>query len=256
MSSLMRRSLAFSAVLAFLLSTGCATVASVTEPATRAVGELLLSPEDERRLGNQLAAQVRQKENVLDDPGVQRYVDQLGQRLVAQAPRAERRFDFQFTVLEGPDHVNAFALPGGHIFVYSGLIQAAHSEAELASVLAHEVAHVTAGHPADLLAAQVGLSTLQELALGRNPALLVQLGSAIASQGYLAAYSRDQEQEADKRGLQFLAQAGYEPSAMARFFQELAAPRADRLAPLSLARGSGPGRQAIIGGFARIQERI
>ncbi|HSP76920.1 MAG TPA: M48 family metalloprotease, partial [Myxococcaceae bacterium] len=185
-------------------------------------------------------------------------------------------FAFRFTVLDNPDNVNAFALPGGHIFIYSGLIRAADSEAELASVLAHEVAHVTAGHPSDLLAAQVGLGTLQQLALGRNPGMLAQLGSAIASQGYLSAYTRDQEQEADKRGLQFLSQAGYEPSAMARFFQELAnmrntqpglvsaffsthpAPgqRAERVASLIQSRGYGPGRQAILGGFEQIQARI
>jgi beta-barrel assembly-enhancing protease len=264
------------AVLALLLSSGCAPIASVTRPATRAVGRVLLSTEEERRIGAQLAAQVRQQERVLDDPRVQSYVRRLGQRIVDQVPREDRRFDFQFTVLDAPDDVNAFALPGGHIFVNSGLIRAADSEAELAAVLAHEVAHVTADHPSNQLAAQVGLGTLQQLALGQDPGLAAQIGSTIAAQGYLAAHSREQEREADRRGLEYLARANYEPAAMARFFEKLArmsrtrpalvgdflashpAPgqRAETISSLIRERGYGGGRQSILGGFERIQAQI
>jgi predicted Zn-dependent protease len=258
------------------LFAGGAPIASVTRPGTEAVGKVLLSPEEERRLGDQLAAQVRQKEQVFDNPEMQNYVAQLGQRLVARLPPEQRKFDYRFIVLFEPETVNAFALPGGHIFIYTGLIQAADSEAELASVLAHEVAHVAAGHPSDLLAAQMGASTLQRLALGREPGMLAQLGSTIASQGYLAAYSREAEREADELGLGYLVQAGHAPSAMVCFFEKLArmgrtqggpvgaflashpAPgqRAETLNALIRERGYGEGQQAVLGDFERIRAQL
>lgn len=272
----MRPWILLSALAGLLLSTSCATVASATRPVTEAFGSLLLSPEEELRLGNELAAQVRQEERVLNDRQVQAYVERLGQRIVAQSEASRLPYPVQFTVIDAPDAVNAFALPGGHIFVYSGLIRAADSEAELAAVLAHEVAHLTSGHPSDRLAAMVGTSTLQQLALGREPGLIAQVGSAIAAQGYMAAYSREQEREADSRGLQYLASSGYDPAAMARFFEELAsmgernpnfvaaflashpAPgqRAETVADLIQARQYPRGRQSILGGFQRIQGRV
>jgi beta-barrel assembly-enhancing protease len=266
-----------SALLALLLGSGCAALASATRPATRAIGELVLSPQDEMRLGNQLAAQVRQQEKVLEDPQVQSYVNTLGQRLVAQVPRKERPFDFHFTVIDAPDNVNAFALPGGHIFVYSGLIRAASNEAELASVLGHEVAHVTSGHARQQLASQVGLGTLQQLLLGNDPHALAQLGSAVVAQGYLAAYTRGMESEADKRGLLYLDHAGYDPAAMARFFNKLdnlekskpnfvssffathpnPGARAREVSSLIESRGYGGGQEAIVSSdFQNIQARV
>lgn len=272
----MRHLLPAATLLGLLLTSGCTTLASATRPATRAVGEAVLSPQEEKRLGDQLAAEVKQKEKVLNDPQVQGYVNQLGQRLVNQVPRQERPFPFQFTVIDAPDTVNAFALPGGHIFVYSGLIRAADSEAELASVLGHEVAHVTSGHSRQLLASQVGLSTLQRLLLGKDPGLVGQIGSAIVAQGYLSSYSRGMESEADKRGLQFLDQSGYDPASMARFFQKLGslsqsrpnfvssffathpAPgaRAQEISSLIQSRGYGGGEQSFGGDFQSIQARL
>ncbi|WP_257462301.1 M48 family metallopeptidase [Archangium lipolyticum] len=273
----MRPLILSAALLGLLLGSGCASLASATRPATRAIGELVLSPQDEMRLGSQLAAQVRQQEKVLDDPQVQSYVNALGQRLVSQAPRQERPFDFHFTVIDAPDNVNAFALPGGHIFVYSGLLRAASNEAELAAVLGHEVAHVTSGHARQQLASQVGLGTLQQLLLGDNPHALAQLGSAIAAQGYLAAYTRGMESEADKRGLLYLDQSGYDPAAMARFFGKLdklqgsrpnfvssffathpnPGARAREVSSLIESRGYGGGQEAIVSSeFQNIQARV
>ncbi len=250
-------------LLTSLLAAACGTVASATRPVAEPVGNLLLSAEEEEKLGDQLAAEV------------QSYVDRIGPRL-AQASGRELPFRTTFTVLDKPDEVNAFALPGGHIFVYSGLIRAADSEAQLASVLGHELAHVTAGHVRDQLAAQVGTQTLSQLALGQQPGVIEQLASQIVSAGYLAAYSRDAEREADSRGLNYLAAAGYEPSAMVGFFQELArmagdspgvvsqllashpqaGDRADRVRQLIQERGLGGGRGAVVGGFESIQAQV
>jgi beta-barrel assembly-enhancing protease len=272
----MRHLLPATALFGLLLSSGCSSVSSATRPATRAVGEVVLSPQQEKQLGDQLAAEVKQKEKVLNDPFVQGYVSQLGQRIVDKVPREERPFPFQFTVIEAPETVNAFALPGGHIFIYSGLIRAAESEAELASVLSHEVAHVTSGHARELLASQVGLSTLEQLVLGKNPGLLAQVGSSIVAQGYLASYSRGMESEADKRGLQFLDEAGYDPAAMARFFRKLdgmsksrpnfvssffathpnPGERARVVGSLIESRGYGGGQLFFSGDFQAIQARV
>lgn len=265
-------------LLASLASAGCAWISRATEPATQAAGELLLSPEQERQLGDQLAAQVKSEEPVLQDPQVQDYVRRVGQQVVQAVPEDQRKgFVYSFTVLDTPETVNAFALPGGHVFVNSGLVRAADSEAELASVLAHEVAHVTEGHVADQLAAQVGAQSLAQLALGQSPDQLARLGAAVATRGYLAAYSRDAEAEADATGLQFLAAANYDLQAMPRFFQKLAAMfggagsnfvarffashpppanRAQRLQRLIEGRDFGPGRQAIVGRLEAIQARV
>src|SRR3954471_22877144 len=103
----------------------------------------MISPEQEQQLGAQLAAQVKQQEKVLNDPAVQRYVAQVAGLIVATIPASAKKFNFDFTVLDKPGVVNAFTLPGGHIFVYTGLLQMVDSEAELAGVLGHETAHST-----------------------------------------------------------------------------------------------------------------
>jgi len=255
---------------------GCAEVAQATRPATEAVGRLLLSPEEEKRIGDQLSAQVRQQEGVVQDPEVQAYLREVGQVMVQAVPEKDRRFDYTFTVLDAPDSVNAFALPGGHIFVNSGLLKAVDSEAELASVLGHEIAHITLDHPSQQLAAQVGLGTLQQLALGSDPALVAQLGSAIVAQGYLAAHSREAERDADRIGLSYLTAANYSPAAMPRFFSQLAAmnrsdpnfvqdffathpapgERATTLEAMIAEQHLAPGRQQIVGNLPQMQQRL
>lgn len=255
---------------------GCAQVATATQKPTAALGKLLLSPEDEKAIGDQLAAQVRQQEKILDDQEVQRYVGEVGARIVAAVPKDQQRFPFDFTVIDSPDTVNAFALPGGHLFVYSGLIAAADNEAELAAVLGHEVAHVTLGHASQQLAAQVGTQTLAGLAVGTYPGLITELAAAIAAQGYMAAYSRMDERQADETGLGYLAGANYTPQAMASFFQKLQSmdrsdhnavaaffashpsPK-DRVAEIETLireRGYSGGRTSVVGGFQPIRNRL
>ncbi len=264
------------ACLALVALAGCAQVAEATRPVTEAVGGILLSPEEEKRLGDELARQVEQEEQVLQNKEVQDYVERVGRKILDAVPDDQRRFDYTFTVLDDPETVNAFALPGGHIYVMSGLIRAVDNEAELASVLGHEVAHVVADHPAQQLAALVGLQTLAALALGNDPALLAQLAAQIAAQGYIAAHTREQEQEADTLGVGYLARAGYAPQAMAQFFAELdqmqgqspgfvqkffathPAPgeRAQRLDQVIEQQGLGPGQESIVGGFEQVQSAV
>jgi predicted Zn-dependent protease len=271
----MKRALLACLLLALL--PGCAQVAEATRPATEAIGKVLLTPEQEKQLGEQLSVQVQQQEKVLQQPEVQSYVDRVGRQVLSSISDKQRRqLQYSFTVLDNPETVNAFALPAGYIYVYSGLLRAVQSEAELASVLAHEIAHVVADHPSQQLASAVGLQALEQLALGKNPGLVAQLGATIAAQGYLAANTREQEQEADTLGLGFLAGSGYDPQAMPRFFNELAsmsksnpnfvesffathpapAERAQRLEALIQKEGLGPGREAIVGDLGQIQAQV
>lgn len=260
--------------LAALLA--CASVAKVTQAPVAAVGRLLLPAEEEKRLGDELAAEVRSREDILDDPEVQAWVGQVQDRLVQVVPPEDREFDFQTLVIDDPDTVNAFALPGGHLFIYSGLIAAADSEAELAAVLAHEIAHVTLDHPAQQLAARLGVETLQAIALGQRPGAIAQLASGIAAQGYIAAHSREDEDEADSYGLSYLSGAGYRPEAMADFFRKLerlegerpdfvsqffashpsSADRVQRQEALIRERRLRGGEQSLVGGFDEIKARI
>lgn len=258
-----------------LLFTSCASVTRTVDRSTGAIGEVLLPVSEEVRLGNQLASEVNRQEKIHPDAEVQAYVARVGQRIAAASRDRRKGVTYRFTVIDQPNQINAFALPGGHIYVYSGLILAAKSEAELAGVLGHEVGHVTSRHAARALGTAFGLETLSRLALGEDPGTLTQLASAIAAQGYMSRHSRDAEREADDRGLDYLIAAGYDATAMPRFFQTLARytgpsnaisnffashpqpeERAKRLEQSIRSRRAAKGRAEIVGGFAQIQARL
>jgi predicted Zn-dependent protease len=182
---------------------------------------LLLPAEQEEQLGREVDAQLRTQVRFLEDPAVQSYVERVGRR-VAEASEREREIDVSFQVIDDPENVNAFATVGGRIYVFSGLLLAVRDEAELASVLAHEVAHVTHRDVARLMIGQVGLEALAAAALGQNPGMVQQIAAQLAGAGVLAAHTREQERDADEAGLMALARAGYEPAAMIRMYETLA----------------------------------
>jgi predicted Zn-dependent protease len=195
--------------------------------------DIAISPQLERRIGESIMREIRQDPSYVEDPEAEDYLQNLGMRLVQANPAA--RQDFQFFVLR--DHtINAFALPGGFVAVHTGLLLAADTESQLASVLAHEIAHVSQRHVARMLSQQERMQMPMMVAfaaailLGRaRPDLAA--GAAAAAQGSAVqtslAYSRDFEREADRVGLQTLEAAGYDPNAMAAFFEKLQ--RATRL---------------------------
>ncbi|MEM7544154.1 MAG: M48 family metalloprotease [Pseudomonadota bacterium] len=162
------------------------------------------------------------------DERLKAYVRNIGQRLASQTEQPNARWTF--TVLDSPV-VNAFALPGGYIYVTRGLVALANDEAELASVIGHEIGHVTAAHSAQRQEqagiAQLGVlgATIFGAAIGLSgPALqsVTQLGSTLG-QGYVASYSRNQEFEADNLGIRYMAQSGYDPQAGSDFLANLQA---------------------------------
>jgi predicted Zn-dependent protease len=197
---------------------GCATGAG--GKATGAAANVLLPPREEERLGREMQREVLKEVDVLQNEAIQEYVDQLGAQIVRAAGSKPEGIEYSFTVLDD-DQVNAFAMPGGEIYIYTGLMKAAETEAELMSVLAHEVAHVTERHIAEQLVAQYGLQALASAALGNNPGVVSQLVASIAGQGYMLKFSRSAETEADRSGLRYLVRAGYDPQGFISFFQTL-----------------------------------
>jgi predicted Zn-dependent protease len=216
------RVMPFLAALAF-----AAAAPAQTLPDLGSAGDAVLSPQMERRIGESIVRDIRFREPAyLEDPEVADYLAGLGERL-SQAMGT--RHDFEFFVMR--DHtINAFALPGGFVGVHTGLISAAETESELASVLAHEIAHVTQRHIARMLGQQdqMQLPVLVALAaavlLGRSRPDLAMGAAAAAQAGAVQAtlaYSRDFEREADRVGLQALEAAGFDARAMAAFFERM-----------------------------------
>jgi len=178
-----------------------------------------MTPEDEARIGAEQHPKILEEfGGAYDDPALAAYVDRVGQRLVRVSDMPNQRFTF--TVLNS-SMVNAFALPGGYVYVTRGLLALANNEAELAGVLAHEIGHVVARHGAErynqTMIAQI-LAVGAGLALG-DQAAAQMFGAAAAP--VLASYSREHEFEADTFGVRYLARANYDPLAMATFLRHL-----------------------------------
>jgi predicted Zn-dependent protease len=191
------------------------------------VSQSALSPVQERKLGEGIMAQIRPSPAYLDDAEVNDYLDTLGYKLVSNSPDPSGAFEF-FALEDSA--INAFALPGGFIGVHSGLITAAQSESELASVMSHEIAHVTQRHIARLIAAQqrVGLASMAALAVAilaaRSNSQVSAAAIAAAQAGSIQSqlnFTREHEREADRIGLQIMEKSGFDAHAMPTFFERL-----------------------------------
>ncbi len=209
----------FAAVLFCAAIIPAVAACTSVNPATGKNEFSVLSPEDEARIGKaEHGKVVKQFGGVYDDPKIGGYVARIGGQLVANSELAGS--PFTFTVLNSPV-VNAFALPGGYVYVTRGLIALANNEAELAGVIAHEIGHVTARHTAQRMTRStvVGLgSAILGAALG-VPSNVTRLGGQL----YLTSFSRDQEYEADLLGVRYLSRVGYDPYAQADFLKSLGA---------------------------------
>lgn len=213
----------------FLLGLAIAAGAGLA-PFASAQGFFNLSEKEELAIGEQAAAEIEKQEPILQDSTVGSYIDRLGQRLVRHSER--RDIPYQFKVIDAAE-VNAFALPGGYIYLNRGLIEAADNESEVAGVLAHEISHVVARHSAE----QIRKVQLTGLGLGILGAILGDKGTGgqvanIAAQlvagGVFLKYSRDAEREADRLGARNLYDAGYDPRGMVTLFEKLARMRRTR----------------------------
>jgi predicted Zn-dependent protease len=213
-------------------------LASCTEVRNPATGELQytsMTPEDEKRIGAEESKKAEaQFGGRYEDPELQAYVERVGDRVKTASELAGQ--DFTFTVLDS-DIVNAFALPGGYVYVSRGLLALANDEAELAGVLGHEIGHVTARHTAQrydraqIASAGALLGTLAGALggayvggdLGQAIARGAGQGAQTLATAYVQGFSREQELEADQLGIRYLGRAGYDPAAMATFLGALEA---------------------------------
>jgi len=213
------------ALLAFTLA--AQPVLATDLPDLGEVSRQYFSDQDEQALGRAIMRDVYADPRYLDDPEIETYLNQLGYKLVSVSTRNQR--EFIFFVVNDPT-INAFALPGGNIGVHTGLLLTAQNESELASVVGHEIAHVTQDHIARMIAAQnqsywptMAALALALLAARSNPNVA---SAAIAStQAYTAQnqlnYTRDYEREADRLGYEMLTRADFDPRSMSGFFNRM-----------------------------------
>ncbi|HET9462778.1 MAG TPA: M48 family metalloprotease, partial [Thiobacillus sp.] len=191
------------------------------------VSRRYFSDQEEQALGRAIMRDVYADPRYLDDPEIETYLNQLGYKLVSVSTRNQR--EFNFFVVNDPS-INAFAMPGGNIGVHTGLLLSAQSESELASVVAHEIAHVTQDHIARMVASQsqsywptMAALALALLAARSNPN--VASAAIASSQAYSIQnqlnYSRDYEREADRLGYEMLTRGAYDPRGMSGFFNRL-----------------------------------
>ncbi len=221
-------------------------------------GRMAGGTESEVKLGRQLAAQVERESKFVDDPIITEYVNRVGQNIVLHS---DAKIPFTIKVIDS-DEVNAFALPGGFFFVNKGLILAADNEAELAGVMAHEIAHVAARHAMEnerkMQIIDYGLLAGILLGGGIIGNVLYQGGGLIEGLTFLK-FTRGAEEEADKLGVQYMWAAGYDPNAMATMFEKLEAKNKKKpgtIAKLFATHPAPPDRRAAaIALAARFPER-
>jgi hypothetical protein len=211
---------AITAVLALLVSVGFADAQTKIKP-----GFNLFSPQDDVQVGQQSAVEAERQLPMLNDASVNAYVNRIGQRLAANA--GGPGFQYQFHVVNASD-INAFALPGGFIYVNRGVLDQAHNEGEVAGVLAHEISHVALRHgthqASKAYLAQAGISILGGILggrVGQGAADIINTVGGIGLNALFLKYSRDLETQADVRGAQILTASGYSPVDMVNFFKTL-----------------------------------
>ena len=201
--------------------------------------KMSMSTEKEIAFGRQLSAEIDRQAKLIEDPVITEYVNRVGQNIVLNS---DAKIPFTIKVIDA-DEVNAFALPGGFFYVNKGLLLAADNEAEVAGVMAHEIAHVTARHAVETQAkgmlAQVGLIA-GSIFLGGIPGAIIQNTAGLGLGAGFAKFSRDAEREADKLGVQYLYAAGYDPGAMSTMFEKLASQNKKKPGFFSKTFGSHP----------------
>ncbi len=208
-------------LLAAVTFSSCATT-----PVTGRSQLILVSEQEEANLGLQAYQETLAKEKISKDPQINAMVNRIGTRIASIADKPE--YNWQFTVIDNDKTANAFALPGGKVAIYTGLLPYTKTESGLAFVMAHEIAHAIARHGGERLSQQLllqlGQQGLNVAIAGRSPAAVqaVNVGYGLASTvGVALPFSRRHEYEADEIGLTLMAKAGYDPREAPTFFERM-----------------------------------
>lgn len=214
-------------LLLILLCVAAVVAGCAKSPFTGRNQFMMITEDQERAMGHQASQQYKRQYKIIDEgPAVER-ITEVGLRIAAATRRPD--MSWEFLLVDNDTVQNAFALPGGKIFVYTGLLKLARTDAELATVMAHEVAHILARHGAERM------STEMLISLGAQAgAAAIQIGDPYTAQVFSQAYglgvnvgvvlpfSRHMEEEADYIGLILMAKAGYDPAAAVNFWEKMA----------------------------------
>lgn len=182
-------------------------------------GANIYTTQQEVSFGEQFAKEIEKQSNLIEDQEVNAYIDEIGQRIAKVSDR--RDIDYHFKVIDNDSTVNAFAVPGGFIYLYSGLVLKAENEAEIAGVIAHEVGHVVGKHSMKRMTQLMGYQFLLAVALGDQPNQLAKLGSDFLAAGLILNYGRENEFEADSFGVRYSNAVGYDPNGFKTFLEKL-----------------------------------
>jgi len=212
--AMLKNPLVFCACVALtaIILGGCATLGGI-------MGQMyLMSSDEEVAAGVQLSKEVPNHYKIYNNSTVTAYVQKVGARVVNQCGRKD--IAYHFAVIQS-EEINAFSLPGGYVYMYTGLMKNINDEAALAAVLAHEVSHVVARHAAQRLSSMYAADAIQKAILGENPGLFGQIMGGAMAEGGLLAYGRENEYEADELGQKYMYAAGYDPNGMADVLRKI-----------------------------------
>jgi predicted Zn-dependent protease len=250
------------AIPAFLVASLLALTGCYTNPVTGRQSMVLISQGQETTLGAQSFQEIRQKEKVSSDPGLNARVARVGQRIAAAVGDDLPEAKWEFVVFDSKE-LNAFALPGGKVGVYTGLLHLAESDAELATVIGHEIGHVTARHGAERMSEAmviagvgvIGAAVVEAKTEDAQTRQLFELAyGGAATLGRVLPQSRANESEADRMGAIYAARAGYDPRAAITFWEKMMAQK--KAAERTPAGSSGAALNAIFSTHPADEKRI
>jgi len=213
-------------LLTVLLLSFCLLITCYKAPVTGRSQFILLSEDQEVEMGLMAYQEVLKKENISRNPGYNESVRRVGTRIAEISDKPN--YDWEFKVIKADDTIKAFALPGGKVAVYTGILPIAKNEAGLATIMGHEIAHATARHGGErastVILAELGAAGLSTAIGSRNPlvssAIMQAYGLGVTVGGILP-FSRAQEAEADRIGLVYMAKAGYDPTEASEFWKRM-----------------------------------
>lgn len=209
---ILKQCLLSSFFIIMIIISGCATT-----PYTKRSQVMIFPPCVEEALGIEAAEEFLQKEKIEENTKFAQIVNKIGTRIVDVIPNSE--YNWRFYTINDDETVNAFALPGGGVFVYRGILKVAKTEEQLAAIMGHEIAHVLARHGAERMSqillieigGQVGSAAIESCSKNSHAEIFRQVYGAAATVGVILPYSRNHEYEADHIGVLLMAEAGYDP---------------------------------------------